>query len=91
MNVSGAEAVVASASPWVGQGESACLIRPYVDLMTESELHLTMTSGPYFPPPFLNVNQNLKSLSQVSRLLQALSSPHTSTSVSQLKTSSPPP
>lgn len=45
LNVSGAEAVVASASPWVGQGESACLIRPYVDLMTESELHLTMTSG----------------------------------------------
>jgi len=45
MNVSGAEAVVAAASPWVGQGESACLIRPYVDVMTESELHLTMTSG----------------------------------------------
>ncbi|KJA27730.1 hypothetical protein HYPSUDRAFT_34857 [Hypholoma sublateritium FD-334 SS-4] len=45
MNVSGVEAVVAAASPWVGQGESACLVRPYVDLMTESELHLTMTSG----------------------------------------------
>jgi len=45
MNVSGAEAVVAAASPWVGQGESACLVRPYVDFMTESELHLTMTSG----------------------------------------------
>jgi hypothetical protein len=45
MNVSGAEAIVAAASPWVGQGESACLVRPYVDLMTESELHLTMTSG----------------------------------------------
>ncbi|KIM45131.1 hypothetical protein M413DRAFT_441804 [Hebeloma cylindrosporum] len=45
MNVSGAEAVVAAASPWIGQGESACLVRPYVDLMTESELHLTMTSG----------------------------------------------
>ncbi|KAF8659230.1 hypothetical protein AX16_001890 [Volvariella volvacea WC 439] len=45
MNVSGAEAVVAAASPWVGQGESACLVRPYVDLMTESEIHLTMTSG----------------------------------------------
>jgi len=26
-------------------GESACLVRPYVDLMTESELHVTMTSG----------------------------------------------
>lgn len=45
LNVSGAEAVVAAASPWVGQGESACLVRPYVDLMTESELHVTMTSG----------------------------------------------
>ncbi|PAV18909.1 H+ nucleoside cotransporter [Pyrrhoderma noxium] len=45
MNVSGAEAVVAASSPWIGQGESACLVRPYVDLMTESELHLTMTSG----------------------------------------------
>ncbi|PFH52021.1 hypothetical protein AMATHDRAFT_74522 [Amanita thiersii Skay4041] len=45
MGISGAEAVVASASPWIGQGESACLVRPYVDLMTESELHLTMTSG----------------------------------------------
>ena len=47
MNVSGAEAVVASASPWVGQGESACLVKPYVDFMTPSELHLTMTSGPF--------------------------------------------
>ncbi|KII92489.1 hypothetical protein PLICRDRAFT_50865 [Plicaturopsis crispa FD-325 SS-3] len=45
MNVSGAEAVVAASSPWIGQGESACLVKPYVDLMTESELHLTMTSG----------------------------------------------
>lgn len=31
MNISGAEAVVAASSPWVGQGESACLVRPYVD------------------------------------------------------------
>ncbi|ESK84310.1 h+ nucleoside cotransporter [Moniliophthora roreri MCA 2997] len=45
MNISGAEAVVAASSPWIGQGESACLVRPYVDLMTTSELHLTMTSG----------------------------------------------
>jgi CNT family concentrative nucleoside transporter len=45
MNISGAEAVVAAASPWVGQGESACLVRPYVDVMTDSEIHLTMTSG----------------------------------------------
>ncbi|KAG2342961.1 hypothetical protein BDR05DRAFT_912529 [Suillus weaverae] len=45
MNVSGAEAVVAAASPWVGQGESACLVKPYVDTMTPSEIHLCMTSG----------------------------------------------
>ncbi|KAI6166104.1 Na+ dependent nucleoside transporter C-terminus-domain-containing protein [Pisolithus thermaeus] len=45
MNVSGAEAVVAAASPWVGLGESACLVKPYVDIMTASELHLCMTSG----------------------------------------------
>ena len=31
MNISGAEAVVAASSPWIGQGESACLVRPYVD------------------------------------------------------------
>ncbi|KAF9515532.1 hypothetical protein BS47DRAFT_782831 [Hydnum rufescens UP504] len=45
MGVSGAEAVVAASSPFIGQGESACLVRPYVDLMTPSEIHLTMTSG----------------------------------------------
>jgi len=45
MNVSGAEAVVAAASPFIGQGESACLVRPYVDIMTPSEIHLTMVSG----------------------------------------------
>jgi CNT family concentrative nucleoside transporter len=45
MNVSGAEAVVATASPFVGQGESAILVRPYVDIMTDSEIHLIMTSG----------------------------------------------
>ncbi|KAF8524798.1 Na+ dependent nucleoside transporter C-terminus-domain-containing protein [Hysterangium stoloniferum] len=44
MNISGAEAVVAAASPWLGQGESACLVRPFVDLATPSELHLFMTS-----------------------------------------------
>lgn len=45
MNISGAEAVVAAASPFIGQGESACLVKPYVDIMTESEIHLVMTSG----------------------------------------------
>ncbi|KAI6021479.1 Na+ dependent nucleoside transporter C-terminus-domain-containing protein, partial [Pisolithus microcarpus] len=48
MNVSGAEAVVAAASPWVGLGESACLVKPYVDTMTASELHLCMTSAQGF-------------------------------------------
>lgn len=40
MNVSGAEAVVAAGSPFVGQGESACLVKPYVDVMTPSELRM---------------------------------------------------
>ena len=43
--MSGAEAVIAAASPFIGQGESACLVKPFVDLMTPSELHLAMTSG----------------------------------------------
>jgi hypothetical protein len=47
MNVSGAEAVVAAASPFLGEGESACLVKPYVDVMTESEIHLVMTSGEF--------------------------------------------
>ena len=51
MNVSGAEAVVAAASPFLGQGESACLVKPFVDIMTESEIHLVMTSG----EPFLSL------------------------------------
>jgi hypothetical protein len=55
MNISGAEAVVASASPWVGQGESACLVKPYIDLMTPSEIHLTMTSGLYFVSTFYTI------------------------------------
>lgn len=38
MNISGAEAVIASASPFIGQGESACLVKPFVDLMTASEV-----------------------------------------------------
>ncbi|KAI9452464.1 Na+ dependent nucleoside transporter C-terminus-domain-containing protein [Lactarius psammicola] len=45
MNVSGAEAVVAAASPFLGQGEPACLVWPFVGIMTESEMHLVMTSG----------------------------------------------
>src|ERR1700722_16068602 len=58
MKISGAEAVAAAGSPWVGQGESACLVRPFVDLMTASELHLTMTSG--VPPICRNHRLNYK-------------------------------
>ncbi|CAZ83461.1 unnamed protein product [Tuber melanosporum] len=45
MQVSGAEAVVAAASPFVGQGESAMLIRPFVAHLTQAEIHQVMTSG----------------------------------------------
>ncbi|KAF2638334.1 sodium/nucleoside cotransporter 1 /nucleoside cotransporter 1 [Massarina eburnea CBS 473.64] len=45
MRVSGAEAVVAAASPFIGQGESAVLIRPFVPHLTKAELHQVMTSG----------------------------------------------
>lgn len=45
MSVSGAEAVVAAASPFVGQGESAMLIKPYIPHLTSAELHQVMTSG----------------------------------------------
>lgn len=45
MKVSGAEAVVAAASPFVGQGESAMLIKPYLPHLTSAELHQVMTSG----------------------------------------------
>ncbi|KIW08812.1 hypothetical protein, variant [Verruconis gallopava] len=45
MRVSGAEAVVAAASPFIGQGESAMLIRPFVAHLTQAELHQVMCSG----------------------------------------------
>ena len=45
MGVSGAEAVVAAASPFVGQGESAMLIKPFIPHLTDAELHQIMTSG----------------------------------------------
>ena len=48
MSVSGAEAGVAT-SPFIGQGESQlALVRPCVHVMTESEIHLIMTSGEFF-------------------------------------------
>jgi CNT family concentrative nucleoside transporter len=45
MDCSGAEAVVAVASPFIGQGESALLVKPFVEFMTNSEIHSSMTSG----------------------------------------------
>jgi CNT family concentrative nucleoside transporter len=45
MKVSGAEAVVAAASPFIGQGESAMLIKPFVPHLTMAELHQIMCSG----------------------------------------------
>jgi CNT family concentrative nucleoside transporter len=45
MRVSGAEAVVASASPFIGQGESAMLIKPFVAHLTMAEMHQVMCSG----------------------------------------------
>lgn len=45
MRVSGAEAVVAAASPFIGQGESAMLIRPFVNHLTMAEIHQIMCSG----------------------------------------------
>jgi len=45
MRVSGSEAVVASASPFVGQGESAILIKPFIPHMTKAEIHQIMCSG----------------------------------------------
>ncbi|KAI0850646.1 H+/nucleoside cotransporter [Daldinia vernicosa] len=45
LRVSGAEAVVAAATPFIGQGESAMLVRPFVAHMTMAEIHQVMTCG----------------------------------------------
>ncbi|ORY04641.1 hypothetical protein K493DRAFT_311337 [Basidiobolus meristosporus CBS 931.73] len=45
MSTSGAESTVAAASPFVGQGESSLLVLPFLETMTKSEIHSTMTSG----------------------------------------------
>lgn len=75
MNVSGAEAVVAAASPFLGEGESACLVKPYIDVMTESEIHLIMTSGesPLFSMSIIVRNLTFNKLFKVSLQLLALS------------------
>eukprot|EP00026_Physarum_polycephalum_P005821 Phypoly_transcript_05860.p1 GENE.Phypoly_transcript_05860~~Phypoly_transcript_05860.p1 ORF type:complete len:569 (+),score=54.39 Phypoly_transcript_05860:141-1847(+) len=45
MGISGAEAIVAAASPFIGQGENALFVRPFVKDMTKSEIHQIMASG----------------------------------------------
>ncbi|KAJ4385453.1 hypothetical protein N0V93_009881 [Gnomoniopsis smithogilvyi] len=45
LKVSGAEAVVAATSPFFGQGESVMLIKPFLCVLTKSELHQIMCSG----------------------------------------------
>ncbi|KAI8968330.1 Na+ dependent nucleoside transporter C-terminus-domain-containing protein [Mycotypha africana] len=45
LKVSGAESVVAVASPFLGQGENALLIRPFLPYLTNSEMHQIMCSG----------------------------------------------
>lgn len=45
MDISGAEAVAAAAAPFIGQGENAILIKPFINHLTESEIHQVMTSG----------------------------------------------
>ncbi|KIH88450.1 concentrative nucleoside transporter, CNT family [Sporothrix brasiliensis 5110] len=45
LGISGVEAVVAAASPFIGQGESAVLIRQFMPRLTDAELHQIMTSG----------------------------------------------
>lgn len=45
MRISGAEAVVAAASPFVGQGESAMMIKPFINHLTLAEIHQVMVSG----------------------------------------------
>ncbi|KAJ2813437.1 hypothetical protein H4S07_000693 [Coemansia furcata] len=45
LDTSGAEAIVASASPFIGQSENTLLVKDYLEHMTNSELHACMTAG----------------------------------------------
>ncbi|KAI8976089.1 Na+ dependent nucleoside transporter C-terminus-domain-containing protein [Pilobolus umbonatus] len=45
LHVSGAESVVAVASPFLGQCENAMLIKPFLPYLTMAELHQIMCSG----------------------------------------------
>lgn len=45
LRISGAESITASASPFLGIGESAILIKDFLPYLTIAELHQVMTSG----------------------------------------------
>lgn len=45
MAVSGVEAIVAAASPFIGQGESMMLVKPFIPVLTRAEIHQVMASG----------------------------------------------
>ncbi|CUM66429.1 uncharacterized protein PRCAT00004093001 [Priceomyces carsonii] len=45
LRVSGAEAITAAASPFIGMGESAILIKDFMPFLTKAELHQIMCSG----------------------------------------------
>jgi CNT family concentrative nucleoside transporter len=45
LQVSGAESIVAVASPFLGQCENALLIKPFLPYLTSSEMHQVMCSG----------------------------------------------
>lgn len=45
MRISGTESITASASPFLGIGESAILVKDHLPFMTIAELHQIMTSG----------------------------------------------
>ncbi|KAI9356811.1 Na+ dependent nucleoside transporter C-terminus-domain-containing protein [Pilaira anomala] len=45
LQVSGAESVVAVASPFLGQGENALLVKPFLPYLTNSEMHQVLCSG----------------------------------------------
>ncbi|CAL3963402.1 unnamed protein product [Diplocarpon coronariae] len=43
--ISGAEALAAATSPFLGMGEAAIVIKGFVPLLTQAEIHQVMTSG----------------------------------------------
>lgn len=45
LDTSGAESIVAAASPFIGQSENVLLVKDYLEHMTNSEIHACMTAG----------------------------------------------